>query len=88
MFKAVQQVGKQYFFGMITLVIVIGLANSIGLWIIVTPMHGGDQNGLLRRKVWSRKMIFNSRRIWITINIPSVFQYKQSHTTATRESVF
>jgi predicted PurR-regulated permease PerM len=34
MFKAVQQVGKQYLFGMITLVIVIGLANSIGLWII------------------------------------------------------
>jgi predicted PurR-regulated permease PerM len=34
MFKSVQQVGQKYFFGMIVLVIVIGLANSIGLLII------------------------------------------------------
>jgi predicted PurR-regulated permease PerM len=34
MFKSVQQVGKKYLFGMIILIIVIGLANSIGLLII------------------------------------------------------
>jgi predicted PurR-regulated permease PerM len=34
MFKSVQQVGQKYLFGMILLVIIIGLANSIGLWII------------------------------------------------------
>lgn len=34
MFKSVQQVGQTYLFGMIILVIVIGLANSIGLLII------------------------------------------------------
>jgi predicted PurR-regulated permease PerM len=34
MFKTVQQVGKKYLFGMVILVIVIGLANSIGLLII------------------------------------------------------
>ncbi len=34
MFKSVQQVGQKYLFGMIILIIVIGLANSIGLSII------------------------------------------------------
>jgi predicted PurR-regulated permease PerM len=34
MFKSVQQVGQKYLVGMIFLTIVIGLANSIGLWII------------------------------------------------------
>lgn len=34
MFKSVQQVGLKYSFGMAILIIVIGLANSIGLWII------------------------------------------------------
>jgi predicted PurR-regulated permease PerM len=34
MFKSVQQVGLKYLLGMIILVIVIGLANSLGLWII------------------------------------------------------
>ena len=34
MFKSVQQVGQKYLSGMILLIIVIGLANSIGLWII------------------------------------------------------
>lgn len=34
MFKSVQQVGQKYLVGMIILTIVIGLANSIGLWII------------------------------------------------------
>ena len=34
MFKSVQQVGQKYLFGMVILVIVIGLANSIGLLII------------------------------------------------------
>ena len=34
MFKSVQQVGQKYLSGMIILIIVIGLANSIGLWII------------------------------------------------------
>lgn len=34
MFKSVQQVGKKYLFGMVILIIVIGLANSIGLLII------------------------------------------------------
>lgn len=34
MFKSVQQVGQTYLFGMLFIVIIIGLANSIGLWII------------------------------------------------------
>lgn len=34
MFKSIQQVGKKYLLGMSFLIIVIGLANSIGLWII------------------------------------------------------
>lgn len=34
MFKSVQQVGQQYLFGMVILILVIGFANSIGLWII------------------------------------------------------
>jgi predicted PurR-regulated permease PerM len=34
MFKSIQLVGQQYLLGMIMLVIIIGLANSLGLWII------------------------------------------------------
>jgi predicted PurR-regulated permease PerM len=34
MFKSVQQVGQAYLFGMLLIVIIIGFANSIGLWII------------------------------------------------------
>lgn len=34
MFKSVQQVGQKYLLGMMLLVIIIGLANSTGLWII------------------------------------------------------
>lgn len=34
MFKSVQQVGQKYLSGMILLIIILGLANSIGLWII------------------------------------------------------
>jgi predicted PurR-regulated permease PerM len=34
MFKSVQQVGQKYLSGMIILIIITGLANSIGLWII------------------------------------------------------
>ena len=34
MFQSVQQVGQKYLFGMILLISIIGLANSIGLWII------------------------------------------------------
>jgi predicted PurR-regulated permease PerM len=34
MYKSVQQVGQKYLSGMILLIIIIGLANSIGLWII------------------------------------------------------
>lgn len=34
MFKSVQQVGQKYLSGMLLLIIIIGLANSIGLWII------------------------------------------------------
>lgn len=34
MFKSVQQVGLSYLLGMMLLILVLGLANSIGLWII------------------------------------------------------
>jgi predicted PurR-regulated permease PerM len=34
MFKRVQQVGKKYLLGMLMLMLVLGMANSIGLWII------------------------------------------------------
>lgn len=34
MLKNIQQVGKKYLSGMIILIIILGLANSIGLWII------------------------------------------------------
>lgn len=34
MFLSVQKVGQKYLFGMILLTLVIGLANSVGLWII------------------------------------------------------
>jgi predicted PurR-regulated permease PerM len=34
MFKKVQKVGQKYLSGMIVLIIILGLANSLGLWII------------------------------------------------------
>lgn len=34
MFKTVQQVGQKYLFGMILIMIILGLINSIGLWMI------------------------------------------------------
>ena len=34
MFKNIQQVGQNYLSGMLTLIIILGFANSIGLWII------------------------------------------------------
>ena len=34
MFKSIMQVGQQYLFGMLVIVLVLGLVNSIGLWII------------------------------------------------------
>jgi predicted PurR-regulated permease PerM len=34
MLKSVQQVGQQYLFGMIVIMLILGLVNSIGLWII------------------------------------------------------
>lgn len=34
MFKSVQKVGQQYLFGMLLIVLILGLVNSIGLWII------------------------------------------------------
>jgi predicted PurR-regulated permease PerM len=34
MFKSVQQVGQQYLFGMLVIVLILGFMNSVGLWII------------------------------------------------------
>jgi predicted PurR-regulated permease PerM len=34
MFKSIQQVGQQYLFGMLIIVLILGFVNSIGLWII------------------------------------------------------
>lgn len=34
MFKSVQQVGQKYLFGMMVIILILGLANSIGIWII------------------------------------------------------
>lgn len=34
MFKSVQQVGQQYLFGMLLIVLILGILNSVGLWII------------------------------------------------------
>lgn len=34
MFKSVQQLGQKYLFGMMVIILILGLANSIGLWII------------------------------------------------------
>lgn len=34
LFQALQQVGQQYFFGMMVIVLVLGVVNSLGLWII------------------------------------------------------
>ncbi|MCA1752914.1 MAG: AI-2E family transporter [Flavobacteriales bacterium] len=34
MFKSLQQVGQQYLFGMLIIVLILGFINSIGLWII------------------------------------------------------
>jgi predicted PurR-regulated permease PerM len=34
MFKSVQQVGQQYLFGMMVIVLILGLVNSVGLWFI------------------------------------------------------
>lgn len=34
MFKSVQQVGQKYLFGIMVIILILGLANSIGLWII------------------------------------------------------
>ena len=34
MFKSVQKVGQKYFFGMIIIILILGVVNSAGLWII------------------------------------------------------
>ncbi len=34
MFKSIQQVGQQYIFGMMVIILILGIVNSIGLWII------------------------------------------------------
>jgi predicted PurR-regulated permease PerM len=34
MFQSVQRVGQQYFFGMMVIVLILGVVNSVGLWII------------------------------------------------------
>ena len=34
MFKSIQQVGQQYLFGMMVIVLILGFVNSVGLWII------------------------------------------------------
>jgi predicted PurR-regulated permease PerM len=34
MFKSVQQVGQQYLFGMMVIILILGFVNSVGLWII------------------------------------------------------
>lgn len=34
MFKSVQQVGQQYLFGMLVVILILGFVNSVGLWII------------------------------------------------------
>lgn len=34
LFRSLQQVGQQYFFGMMVIVLVLGVVNSLGLWII------------------------------------------------------
>lgn len=34
MFKSVQKVGQQYLFGMLVILLLLGLVNSVGLWII------------------------------------------------------
>lgn len=34
MFKSVQQVGQKYLFGMILVILILGIVNSVGLWII------------------------------------------------------
>ncbi|RPI75063.1 MAG: AI-2E family transporter [Desulfobacteraceae bacterium] len=34
MFKSVQQVGQQYLFGMMVIILILGFMNSVGLWII------------------------------------------------------
>jgi len=34
MFKSIQQVGQKYLFGMLVIILILGLVNSIGLWII------------------------------------------------------
>lgn len=34
MFKSIQQLGQKHLFGMVILTVIIGLANSLGLWII------------------------------------------------------
>ncbi|MFO7868727.1 MAG: AI-2E family transporter [Bacteroidales bacterium] len=34
MFKSVQHVGQQYIFGMMVIILILGLVNSVGLWII------------------------------------------------------
>ena len=34
MFKSVQKVGQQYFLGMLLLIIILGLGNTLGLWLI------------------------------------------------------
>ncbi len=34
MFKSIQQVGQQYLFGMMVIILILGFVNSIGLWII------------------------------------------------------
>ena len=34
MFKSVQEVGQQYLFGMMVIILILGFVNSVGLWII------------------------------------------------------
>ncbi len=49
MFKSIQQVGQQYLFGMMIIMLILGLVNSIGLWLIGidNPFFFGFLAGLL-----------------------------------------
>ena len=67
MFKSVQQVGQKYLFGMVILTVVIGLANSLGLWII------GVDNPFLFGFLGATLAIIPYIGTWIGAIIPVIY---------------
>ena len=66
MFKSVQQVGQKYFFGMILIILILGVVNSVGLWIfgIDNPFIFGFLAAIFSPYSLCRNLSYPKNRGW------------------------